>query len=153
MAILAAACSGSHEPTTPACGPAGTTTVAFAGGTIAAEIAATSATRDVGLMNRSSLCADGGMLFVFPLDQQVGPFTPFFWMKGTLINLSVAFLDSTKRVVGVREMVALDTITQHRPATPYRYALEANAGWFASHGIATGAVATFALPAGLIPSR
>jgi uncharacterized membrane protein (UPF0127 family) len=153
LVVTAAACSGGHEPTVPACSTAATSNVAFADGTVAAEIAATSAARETGLMNRSLLCADSGMLFVFPFDQQVGPGSSGFWMKNTLINLSIAFMDSTKHVVGVQEMVALDTVNFHRPNTSYRYALEANAGWFTSHNIAVGAIATFTLPSGTIPTR
>ena len=47
-------------------------------------------------------------------------------------------------------MTAGDTTTYHRPGVPYRYALEANQGWFASHGVAAGALAAFTLPAGTV---
>ncbi len=117
----------------------------FSGGTGAAEVAATTASRELGLMNRASLAADSGMLFVFASDQPVGTLSTGFWMKNTLIDLSIAFVDATQHVIGVQEMVALDTITFHRPTSPYRYALEMNKGWFTSHGVASGATASFML--------
>lgn len=117
----------------------------FTGGVIAAEVAATGGARDTGLMNRPSLGAANGMLFVFPSDQPVTGFAPFFWMKNTLIDLSIAFMDASSRVIDVQEMVARDTVTEHRPPSPYRYAVEANKGWFATHGVAAGAAAAFTI--------
>ena len=137
-----AACS---EPTTPVCTPTTRTTVAFGQATADAEVAATLSARELGLMSRASLPADSGMLFVFASDQPVDPLSPGFWMKNTLIDLSIAFIDSTRHVIGVQEMVALDTVTFHRPASPYRYALEMNKGWFSVHGVVSGAVAAFTL--------
>lgn len=140
-----AACSAGHEPMPPACTPTLETTVAFGAGTGNAEVSATALAREAGLMNRPALAADSGMLFVFPADQPVGPLAPGFWMKNTLIDLSIAFMDSTRRVIGVQEMVALDTLTFHRPDSPYRYALEMNKGWFTSRGVTSGATAAFSL--------
>jgi len=148
LPLVLAAC-GDGETAPPTLGPT-TTTVSFAAGTLTAEIASTRITRETGLMNRPSLGANNGMLFVYATDQPVGPLAPGFWMKNTLINLSIAFLDSTRRVLDVQEMTAGDTTTYHRPGVPYRYALEANQGWFASHGVAAGALAAFTLPAGTV---
>jgi hypothetical protein len=124
--------------------------VIFAGGTVSAELAATIAQRQTGLMNRATIAPDSGMLFVWVSDQPVGPFSPYFWMKNTSIPLSIAFLDSSRRVLEIQGMAPLDTVTQHRPATPYRYALEVRQGWFTQHGVIAGAQAMFTLPAGLI---
>ena len=99
-------------------------------------------------MGRLTMAADSGMLFVFLFDQQ--PELVAFWMKGTALPLSIAFLDASKRVLAVQDMTPFDTVTLHRPATPFRYALEVNRGWFASHGVLAGATATFTLPTGLV---
>jgi len=126
-------------------------TVAFTGGTITAAIASTSQARSTGLMNRTSMAADSGMLFVFVSDQPVPP-SPLpvgFYMQNTLIDLSIAFFDSTKVVISTDEMQA-NTLTPHYPPRAYRYALEANKAWFTSHGVSAGAQATFTLPAGTI---
>ncbi len=83
-------------------------------------------------MNRTSLPDDQGMIFIFAQDS----LTPF-WMKDTLIPLSVAFVGADGTVVDVQEMQALSE-DNHYPAKPYRYAIEANAGWYAANGIAPG---------------
>jgi len=124
--------------------------VIFAGGTVGAELAATIAQRQTGLMNRAMIAADSGMLFVWPTDQPVGPFSAFFWMKNTSIPLSIAFFDVSKQVIDVQDMVPFDTVTRHRPTMPYRYALEVRQGWFTQHGVTAGAQAAFTLPAGLV---
>jgi uncharacterized protein len=138
-----AACSKSSDRTAPAASD--TVVVAFTGGSVAAQIAATRAARETGLMSRATLGADTGMLFVFPFDQQAA-----FWMKDTAIPLSIAFIDAGQRVLDVQEMAPFDTVNLHRPALPYRYALEANKGWFSAHGVAAGATANFSLPSGTV---
>ena len=138
-----AACGKSGDRTAPAASD--TVVVAFPGGNVAAQIAATRAARETGLMNRATLGADSGMLFVFPSDQQAA-----FWMKDTAVPLSIAFMDAAQRVLDVQEMAPFDTVNLHRPALPYRYALEANKGWFAAHSVAAGVMATFSLPSGTI---
>jgi hypothetical protein len=154
MLVMALAGCGDKVTTMP-----GTTTpagfiVSFPGGTLVPEIAATPASRETGLMNRTSLDANGGMLFVFPGDQPVPPtsFAPGFWMKNTPIDLSIAFIDVNKQVITVDEMQA-NTEALHYAARPFRYALEASKGWFAAHNVAAGALATFTLPAGIGPTR
>ncbi|MBV9454077.1 MAG: DUF192 domain-containing protein, partial [Rubrobacter sp.] len=57
------------------------------------EIAATDAERERGLMGRTTLPEDSGMLFVFDQDQQLS-----FWMKDTLIPLSIAYIDGGGRI-------------------------------------------------------
>lgn len=99
---------------------------------IQAEIAATAADRSRGLMHRQTLGPSDGMLFVF---EQAD--TQCFWMRNTLIPLSIAFLADDGRVVNIADM-APQTETPHCSAQPVRYALEMNQGWFAQRGIAPG---------------
>jgi hypothetical protein len=100
------------------------------GAMLQVEIANTSAERALGLMNRSSLGADAGMLFAFPADTQA-----WFWMKNTLIPLSIAFVRADGTIVHIEDMQP-QTLTSHYSTERYRYAIEANQGWFASHDIA-----------------
>ena len=100
--------------------------------TLAVEIADTPEERARGLMFRERLEADAGMLFVWPNDTGSG-----FWMKDTQIPLSVAFIDASGKVVDIQDMQPLDETLHHSPAA-YRYAVEANQGWFAAHGIESG---------------
>lgn len=87
-----------------------------------------------GLMNRKKLGEDRGMLFVFP-DQQVRS----FWMKDTLIPLSIAYIDSDGRIIDLQDMKALDDQPPHYvSAKPAKYALEANKGFFEERGVEVG---------------
>ena len=109
--------------------------------TLDLELATTPLQREIGLMNRSTLPADGGMLFLFPGDSNGA-----FWMKDTLIPLDIAFVDAQDRVVTIRHGVPLD-LTPLFPTARYRDVIEVNGGWFAAHGLGVGAVVTF--PSGL----
>jgi uncharacterized membrane protein (UPF0127 family) len=127
--------------------PPGTTiSVSFPGGTVTAKIAATTAARDTGLMNVTSLAANAGMLFVFGIDHSA---PDGFWMLDTPLPLSVAFIDANKLVINIEDM-APNTTTPHYSTRPYRYAIEANLGWFATHGVAAGTAVAFSLPAGTV---
>jgi len=100
---------------------------------IEAEVANNNADRATGLMNRPSMPMQRGMLFVFP---EAG--VQCFWMKNTLIPLSIAFLDDAGRIVQIAEMQP-QSLDNHCSSKPVRFALEMNAGWFRSRGIAPGA--------------
>jgi uncharacterized membrane protein (UPF0127 family) len=100
------------------------------------EVARTPAELEKGLMGRRELAADSGMLFDFSKDTSMS-----FWMKNTTIPLSIAFIDASGKVVAIKDMKPLDLTPVTSPA-PYRYAIEANQGWFASHGIRPGFNAT-----------
>ncbi|MDR2240900.1 MAG: DUF192 domain-containing protein [Zoogloeaceae bacterium] len=100
---------------------------------IEAEVAHTASERATGLMNRTSLPAHRGMLFVFP---EAG--VQCFWMKNTLIPLSIAFLDDEGRIVQIADMQP-QSLDNHCSLKPVRYALEMNAGWFAQRGLTAGA--------------
>lgn len=96
------------------------------------EIADTDAERQMGLMGREALAADAGMLFVFDTEQPLS-----FWMKDTLIPLSIAFIDAQGTIVDIQDMQPLDE-TPHDSAAPAQYALEVNQGFFAERGIQVG---------------
>jgi uncharacterized membrane protein (UPF0127 family) len=100
---------------------------------IKAEVAATRASRELGLMNRLSLPTDSGMLFVHSVAD-----TYCMWMHNTLIPLSVAFLDDEGKIVNIADMQPL-TENNHCAAKRVRYALEMNLGWFRQRGIGPGA--------------
>lgn len=100
---------------------------------IEAEVAVTPNDRATGLMNRSAMPMHRGMLFVFP---EAG--VQCFWMKNTLIPLSIAFLDEAGRIVQIADMQP-QSLDNHCSATPVRYALEMNAGWFKNRGLGPGA--------------
>jgi uncharacterized protein len=99
------------------------------------RIAETEQERATGLMNVMALAPDDGMAFVFG-----EPTTATFWMKDTLIPLSVAFVDAGGRVVSLADMqpCQADPCPTYAAAGPYTLAVEANFGWFADHGIGAG---------------
>jgi uncharacterized membrane protein (UPF0127 family) len=96
------------------------------------EIADTNSERARGLMERTELAEDAGMLFTFEQEQ-----TPGFYMRDSLIPLSIAFIDEEGRIVDLQDMQPLDE-TRHYPAEPAKYALEVNQGFFAEHGVEVG---------------
>ena len=99
---------------------------------IEAEVAATSDSRQAGMMQRTSMASQRGMLFVFPEVTK-----HCMWMRNTLLPLSVAFLDEKGRIINVEEMQP-QTDDNHCATQPARYALEMNPGWFKSRGLGAG---------------
>jgi len=99
---------------------------------INAELASTPQQREIGLMFRTAMPANDGMLFAF---EQPGQ--QCFWMRNTLIPLSVAFLGDDGSVVNIDEMKP-QTLDSHCSAKPVRFVLEMNEGWFAKRGIKAG---------------
>ena len=99
------------------------------------EVADSQQEREVGLMNRDSLPADAGMIFLFDEDHAGG-----FWMKDTLIPLSIAFADADGTILGILDMepCEADPCDIYDPGVPYRSALEVNQGAFESWGVQTG---------------
>src|SRR5215204_7578903 len=61
------------------------------------EIADTPGEIQTGLMGRSALAEEAGMLFVFDQEQILA-----FWMKDTLIPLSIAYIDAEGRIVDIQ---------------------------------------------------
>ncbi|HEY6096077.1 MAG TPA: DUF192 domain-containing protein [Gallionellaceae bacterium] len=100
--------------------------------TIQAEVAYTRAARERGLMQRSALCEDCGMLFVFPDAGRL-----LFWMKDTPLPLSIAFIAADGHIINIEEMQP-DSTDIHIARDDALYALEMNRGWFARHGIRPG---------------
>ena len=101
---------------------------------IQAELADTPKAREVGLMNRTSMPTNSGMLFIF--EQKAGH---CFWMNNTKISLSIAFIADDGKIVNIEEMQA-ETTNNHCPKAAVRYALEMNKQWFSERLITPGAV-------------
>jgi hypothetical protein len=99
---------------------------------IKAEIAASEAQREQGLMFREKMASNEGMIFLFPQAQKT-----CMWMKNTLLPLSVAFIDDDGLVVNIEDMQA-QTLESHCANQPVHYALEMNLGWFKQKGIKAG---------------
>ncbi len=103
------------------------------------EVADSPEEREVGLMNRTSLPEDSGMIFLFDEDSSGG-----FWMKDTLIPLSIAFAAADGTIVSILDMepCEADPCEIYDPGVTYRSALEVNKGAFSRWGVAEGDVLT-----------
>ncbi|MEO8244730.1 MAG: DUF192 domain-containing protein [bacterium] len=100
-----------------------------------AELAATEAERELGLMNRDKMASSAGMLFAYPEPHHV-----YFWMKNTLIPLDMVFANAEGRVTAVHsDAVPLDE-TPIDGGDGVRYVLEINGGLARKLGLVPGTV-------------
>ncbi len=99
------------------------------------EIAETDAARERGLMGRTSIEEDAGMLFVWPDDASSA-----FWMKDTPLRLTVAFISADGRILRTLDMepCAADPCPVYDPHETYRMALEVRQGALDRTGVRVG---------------
>jgi uncharacterized membrane protein (UPF0127 family) len=112
-----------------------TANLRISGAPLIVEIADTPQALENGLMFRTSLPEDRGMLFVF--DE---PRKATFWMKNTKIPLSIAFIDSGGSILEIKSMSAFDETVVPSASDQVAFALEVNQGWFDRHKISAGAL-------------
>ena len=106
-----------------------------------AEVADTPERTQLGLMHRTELADDAGMVFLFFQDTASG-----FWMKNTLIPLSIAFFDERGKIVAILDMEPCseeqaeseEGCPIYNPGATYRGALEVNQGAFDGWGVEIG---------------
>lgn len=163
VVVLMAACTpGAQPPTAPpaavgplrASEPFGVTSVTLHppdggdGVVVPVYDAYVPSARARGLMYRDQLPEGTGMVFRFP-----GPSSGGFYMKNTLIPLSIAFFDAGGTVVGVFDMppCEADPCPTYEPRSTYTGALEVNQGFFDQLGLEPGW--RVELPPGLPPAR
>ena len=106
------------------------------GTVITLELALTPDELATGLMFRPSLPADRGMLLLFGIERYAS-----IWMKNTLMDLDLIFLDDNGAVVDVITGVppcAADPCPTYSPSAPARAVLEMAAGGAERYGIAAG---------------
>lgn len=99
---------------------------------IRAELAITPEQQATGMMLRREMGDNEGMLFV-NTDSQVR----CFWMRNTLIPLSIAFIADDGHIVNLADMEPRSE-QSHCSSKPVRFALEMRQGWFARKGIKAG---------------
>jgi uncharacterized protein len=129
VVLLFTACGGTEHT------PRATIETAAGDVVVHVEVADTSAERAHGLMGRMQLPEDAGMVFLFPEDT-----TSSFWMKDTLLPLSIAFYGADGRIVRILDMEPCrrDPCRVYDPHVTYRGALEVNRGAFRRWGVAEG---------------
>jgi uncharacterized membrane protein (UPF0127 family) len=115
-----------------------TKTIKLGNKTLTVEVASTTKQQEQGLMMRTHLGDEDGMLFVFSNEE-----TRFFWMKDTLIDLSIGYFNKDGKLIDVQEMksgkgLADTALPTYASAQPAKYALEMNKGWFDKNKIKLG---------------
>ncbi len=103
------------------------------------EIADTDADRQQGLMNRSFMSNERGMLFVFVKEEPQG-----FWMRNTIIPLDIIYVNSNKEIVSIAENTQPYSETSIPSKRPAIYVVEVNAGFCAQYSITAGFKINFA---------
>jgi len=97
------------------------------------EFANTDEKRKLGLMHRTEMAADAGMLFDFGEPQPVS-----MWMKNTLISLDMAFIDETGIIKNIAANTTPRSLESIRSSAPVTAVLEVNGGTLARLGIEAG---------------
>ncbi len=115
-------------------------TVTFDNGAqLKVEMAATAQEKEQGLMMRTSLAEGKGMIFVFQPAQPLS-----FWMKNTLIQLSIGFFRENRTLIEVKDMepihgpVREELLPRYVSSEPAMYAIEVPKGWFTRRKIKPG---------------
>lgn len=110
----------------------------LAGQKIILEIADTDERRRHGLMFKRFMKENEGMIFYFDSEQRLA-----FWMRNTVIPLSIGFFDSAFKLVDIQEMEPASPMDvnpkTYEAKKPAKYAVEMNKGWFAKKKIPLGA--------------
>ena len=101
--------------------------------TLDLEIADDAYERETGLMHRSSMAENHGMLFIFPEEGYRS-----FYMKNTLISLDIIYLDSDYRVVSIQKNTKIKSEQSLPSEAPAQYVLEVNAGLSDRWGLKQG---------------
>lgn len=108
-------------------------TIAVGGHAARVQVARTDRQRETGLMGRTNLGADQGMLFVFPHPQVV-----CMWMKNTPLPLSVAFIAPSGSITNTADMKP-ETLDAHCSAGLVNGVLEMPLGWFSRNSVGRSA--------------
>lgn len=101
--------------------------------TVQVELARDGASRERGLMYRTSMPADSGMLFSWQ-DERIRS----FWMHNTCIPLDLLYITKEGVIAGILEQVPTLNDASRRIPCPVAHVLELNAGWSRAHGVAPG---------------
>jgi uncharacterized protein len=102
---------------------------------LATEIATTMLQVQTGMMFRTNMAENAGMLFVFS-----GPHQAAFWMKNTIVPLSAAYISPDGTILEIHDLHPHNTNSVEATSHQVQYVLEVNQGWFKRHNISTGMV-------------
>ncbi len=102
---------------------------------IVAEVASTERQRETGMMFRTNILENEGMLFLFPYSIQMS-----FWMTNVPIPLSCAYMDHQGAILEIYNMKANDPTPIVSKSSNLQFVLETKQGWFDRNNVATGMV-------------
>jgi uncharacterized membrane protein (UPF0127 family) len=144
-AALAAGCSKPTLPTTPVSGEPPLPTQAqgqlpviklwLGAEELVTEIASTLPQVQTGMMFRTNMAENAGMLFVFTVPHQAA-----FWMKNTYVPLSAAYISPDGTILEIHDLHPHNTNSVEATSRQVQYVLEVNQGWFKRHNVSTGMV-------------
>jgi len=125
-------CEGA-DPDSPAQPKLQTTKLRIGPHQVIAECAVTEKEASHGMMFRKNMPDNHGMLFFLKTPRRAG-----FWMKNTLIPLSIAYIDESGKILEIYRMTPHDTTPVTSSSFRVKYALEMNQGWFQKNGVQPG---------------
>ena len=99
------------------------------------ELALTAEQQTAGMMFRTNLAENAGMLFVFP-----GPHQASFWMKNCPLPLSAAYIDPEGVILEINPLQPHNTNSVVAASDRVQFVLETNQGWFERHRVTPGMV-------------
>jgi uncharacterized protein len=102
---------------------------------MSAEIASSSIELQTGMMFRTNMAENEGMLFVFGIPHQTS-----FWMKNTSLPLSAAYISPDGVIQEIHPLEPFNTNSVVAKVDNIQYVLETPQGWFDRHNISTGTV-------------
>jgi len=97
------------------------------------ELAISDQEQETGLMDRTTLGSDRGMLFVFDRPRHAS-----FWMHNTAIPLDLAYLDEKGEILEILPLIPFEEKSVNSKSDKVAYALEVNRDWFSSRGLKAG---------------
>jgi len=100
-----------------------------------AELALTGQQQQTGMMFRTNLAENAGMLFVFPV-----PHRASFWMMNCPLPLSAAYIDPEGVILEIHDLQPHNTNSVAASSERVQYVLETSQGWFGRHNVNTAMV-------------
>src|SRR4051812_35877877 len=131
----AAAAPAQHQSPTKAQAKLPTIKLWLGPAEITAEIASTPIQVETGMMHRSEMAENEGMIFVFGR-----PHRASFWMRNTKIPLSCAYIDPDGKILETHDMKPLDETGIEASSDNVQYVLETKQGWFERNKVPVGAI-------------
>jgi uncharacterized membrane protein (UPF0127 family) len=148
IAVCGGCAGGCNKPASPATGPVAgpslptaaqpklqTMKLWLGAEEMVAELALTGEQQQTGMMFRTNLAENSGMLFVFPV-----PHRASFWMKNCPLPLSAAYIDPEGVILEIHDLQPHNTNSVVASSERVQFVLETSQGWFGRHHVTTGMV-------------